>query len=353
MKASDSSTDNAEWIDLDQFDELKSILLDALLIERDDRITHIEAAGDGNMNCTLRVRTNRGSFVVKQSRPWVAKYPNIPAPENRALHEIQFYQTVASTPTIANQMPKLLSCAPDRFLLVLEDLGTAADGTFLYDPKRVSEIRPILPHIAGWLANLHAVPTGHFSAPRFANLDLRQLNHAHIFQIPFYDPPAINLDNITHGLGPLATEISGNARLRDRAEQLGEQYLERGPCLLHGDFFPGSWILRNDNAFIIDPEFCFLGRPEFDLAVCSAHLRIVGMGAGMDNGLGDKLVDELIAEYLRQRPDDASELDQQLITAWSGVEILRRLLGVAQLPMDRSLEQKKSLLHWAVSACLA
>ena len=32
-------------------------------------------AGDGNMNCTVRVTTGTGTLIVKQSRPWVEKYP--------------------------------------------------------------------------------------------------------------------------------------------------------------------------------------------------------------------------------------------------------------------------------------
>lgn len=353
MTTSDSRTRDADWIDPEQTEDLKKILLDASLIDRGTHIVDVEPAGDGNMNCTLRVRTQQGDFIVKQSRPWVAKYPSIPAPENRTLHEIQFYQTVASEPSIADQMPKLLSSSPDRYLMILEDLGTASDGSFLYDPRQVPERLPLINELAGWLARLHAVPTDHLSAASFANLDLRQLNHAHIFQIPFHDPPAINLDSVTDGLGALATDTSNHVALRDRADQLGERYLEGGPCLLHGDFFPGSWLLRDNDVFIIDPEFCFLGRPEFDLAVCTAHLRMVGMGSGLDIGPGETLAEEFIAAYLRQQAEGSTELDQHLIAAWAGIEIIRRLLGVAQLPMERSLEQKRCLLDWAVSACLA
>jgi 5-methylthioribose kinase len=49
-------------------------------------------AGEGNMNCTLRVQTSERTFILKQARPWVEKYPQIPAPWNRAEAEARFYQ---------------------------------------------------------------------------------------------------------------------------------------------------------------------------------------------------------------------------------------------------------------------
>ena len=42
-------------------------------------------AGDGNMNLTLRLTTDARSLILKQARPWVEKYPHIPAPDSRAL----------------------------------------------------------------------------------------------------------------------------------------------------------------------------------------------------------------------------------------------------------------------------
>ena len=45
----------------------------------------IARAGDGNMNCTLRASLGGRTLILKQSRPYVAKYPSIPAPLDRAI----------------------------------------------------------------------------------------------------------------------------------------------------------------------------------------------------------------------------------------------------------------------------
>ena len=39
-----------------------------------------EKAGEGNMNCVVRVRTSGGTFILKESRPWLEKYPQIAVP---------------------------------------------------------------------------------------------------------------------------------------------------------------------------------------------------------------------------------------------------------------------------------
>ena len=64
-----------------------------------------ERAGEGNMNCTLRVRTNERTFILKQARPWVEKYPQIEAPDERALVEAAFYRIAQVLPSVGSRMP--------------------------------------------------------------------------------------------------------------------------------------------------------------------------------------------------------------------------------------------------------
>ena len=65
-----------------------------------ERLLAAGKAGEGNMNLTLRLTTDRRSFIVKQSRPWVEKYPHIPAPADRALVEIAFYDATREIPEL-------------------------------------------------------------------------------------------------------------------------------------------------------------------------------------------------------------------------------------------------------------
>ena len=54
----------------------------------------------------------------------------------------------------------------------------------------------------------------------------------------------------------------------------GERYLAEGSTLLHGDYYPGSWMTVDDAVFVIDPEFSFKGFPEFDLGVMLSLIHI-------------------------------------------------------------------------------
>src|ERR1700712_2101103 len=63
-----------------------------------ERIVAITRAGEGNMNLKLRVTTQSRSVIVKQGRPWVEKYPQIPAPAERTIVEGRFYALVQKTP---------------------------------------------------------------------------------------------------------------------------------------------------------------------------------------------------------------------------------------------------------------
>ena len=70
--------------------------------------------------------------------------------------------------------------------------------------------------------------------------------------------------------------LQGDAAYCKALQSLGALYLENGPCLLHGDFYPGSWVRAGGGVWIIDPEFCFFGPPEFDVGILVGHLLLAG-----------------------------------------------------------------------------
>ena len=153
-----------------------------------DSKVHIESlasAGEGNMNRTLRAQLSDGnSLVLKQSLPYVAKYPDIPAPVERALSEHDFYAAVAGS-ACADAMPRLIGFAAEEYLLCLEDLGSASDLSTLYvaltGPEEANNIPEELLAALSWLAGLHQL-----SQPEVSdNNAMRALNHQHIFDIPF------------------------------------------------------------------------------------------------------------------------------------------------------------------------
>lgn len=309
----------------DDLDAVVEVARDAGWLGAEDEVLSAAPAGEGNMNRTLRLSTGTRSVVLKQSVPFVAKYPEIPAPHARDRVEAAFYGEVAGRPELAGAMPALLGHVAEHHLLAFEDLGPAADFTSAY---RDGDLQG-LDALGAWLALLH----GRTSAdPVFENADMRALNHAHIFEIPFVADNGLDLEGITPGLGALQRLVSENESVMNRVRELGSAYLgARMGALLHGDFYPGSWLRHADGPKVIDPEFAFVGPPEFDVGVLLAHLALTGHAP-------------LLPESYVPAPD----FDTAAANGFAGIEILRRLLGVAQLPLDADIRAKGRWVDQAV-----
>src|SRR3954469_24020154 len=147
---------------------LERYLTTAGLLQLGELPIEIARAGDGNMNVVLRVSTRRPrSFVVKQGRPWVAKYPHIPAPFERTLVEAAFYKAVRDEPAVASRMPAVLRVDAADHVLVLEDVGSDGDFTTMYADGTMPS--GLLGALVDWLGALARVPFGEDVRASLAN----------------------------------------------------------------------------------------------------------------------------------------------------------------------------------------
>lgn len=295
----------------------------------------LERPGAGNMNCVWRARLPGRTFILKQARPWVEKFPTIAAPVERTETEARFYRLAVRDPQLAARLPAILDHDPATHVLVLADLAPAAPlescytGSVRLDTAAVDDL-------AATVSRLHRVAVPAAEAAALRNPAMRALNHAHIFDLPLRAEGPFDslLDSITPGLAALAREFRADAATVQTVAALGRRYLDHDrPHLLHGDLFLGS-LLRSPNGAImlIDPEFSFGGDPEFDLGVFYAHLIL------------SHHPESLRARWLE---GTAAERDPVLIRRYAGTEIMRRLIGVAQLPLAADLAAKRTLLALA------
>jgi 5-methylthioribose kinase len=317
-------------------DGLRTYLVERRLIALQDLPFRVTRAGDGNMNCTLRVATPRSRLIVKQSRPWVEKYDHIAAPWDRSHVEAAFYESVVGVSGVGDRMPGLLYVDADNRVLVLEDLGDLGDLTSMYKGTQMTDEEA--DGLADYLARLRRVAVPAHLRHLLRNREMRALNHEHIFHFPLVGDNGLALDGITPGLQAAADALKRDAQFVERVTELGARYLADGPVLVHGDYFPGSWVRTARGIAVIDPEFCFVGLAEVDVGVMQAHLMMSGAGPRID------AVD-------RAAMDD--RIDRALARQFAGVEIMRRLIGVAQLPLQATLERKQQLLDQARRMVLA
>lgn len=313
------------WLDAGDVPGVARFLAASGWLEPDEVVRRCERAGEGNMNLTLRVHTDRRRLVVKQARPWVEKYDHVAAPWERSTSERRFYERVAGIPGVADRMPALLGADAEARALLLEDLPGARDCSGMYRGERLApdEVQAL----AAYLRALHAATAGP-PDPTLANRAMRALNHEHCFVLPFTAGNGLDLDRFEPGLRRVADALAADGGVRVRVAELGRRYLGDGPCLVHGDYFPGSWLRTDRGLCCIDPEFSFQGEPELDLGVAIAHLVI----AGAD----ERTAEAFLGAY---GPHDAA-----LTAGHAAVEVVRRLCGVAQLPLPASEGTRAALV---------
>ena len=292
-------------------------------------INEIEIAGEGNMNVVLRIKTNKRTFILKQSRPFVQKYPDLPAPIDRINVEKKFYDLMDQN----SFFPEILGYLPSDYILLLEDLGKGEDLTSLYNTRTITSDL-----IKEFTLGLYYIHKKKAPADYPENIELRKLNHDHIFELPFKENNSFNLDHIQKGLENLSNPFKKNNSLKEKVLYAGKIYLEKGNTLLHGDYYPGSWMRVGDNNYVIDPEFSFVGPKAFDLGVMSAHI-IIASGK-------TSFLEEIYNMY-------PAKAEFKKISLYCGIEIIRRLIGLAQLPIKRSLMEKKELLNFAEELILS
>jgi 5-methylthioribose kinase len=313
-------------IDLNEQSSLET-LHSLPLWKENEKLISTESAGESNMNLVLRVKTNLRSVILKQSKPFVRKFPHIPAPIDRIEIEHTFYQLLQGNETLKGFSPSVILYYPEEHILLTEDLGNGTDFAFLYQGKTALDPND-LESLSTYLNALHQVRVSHFPD----NSAMKKLNHEHIFHFPFLEENGFDLDSVQAGLQKLSLDYKTDDTLKKAISMLGEQYLSDGNTLLQGDFYPGSWLKTADGLKVIDPEFGFMGDREFDLGVLFAHLDLAQQE--------ESLKDDFLQLYQH-------ECSKELLNAYQGVEILRRLIGIAQLPVSLDLAQKKTLLDKA------
>jgi 5-methylthioribose kinase len=75
-----------------------------------------------------------------------------------------------------------------------------------------------------------------------------------------------------------------------------------------------------DEIKVIDPEFCFYGLREFDLGVLFAHMYLTQQK-------------ESAMTLIKEEYNFFEELNPTILNGFIGTEIIRRLIGLAQLPL--------------------
>ncbi len=337
----------------------------------EEQVTTCASLG-GESSTVMRVELQelRGGWrtaVLKQSLPWLRRDESVAMPADRWRGEHAFYREVARVPEAAALVPRLMAANEARCLLLLEDFRGASNLASLYRGGSLGEGTAAA--LGGFLRELRRGTRGEQDA-EFANGGMKALSHRLLFEAPFGSrgqggngfgpdgpaPAGDALDAIEPGLGEAAATLRSDRAFREALSELGSRFLDAGACLVHGAFHPANWLLLpNGDVRVVDPQYSSPGDPEFDLGTALAHLLLARQPV------------EVVATFLsaatgaeeagRDGPADTegveAGVDRPLVARYAGAEIVRRLLGGAQLPLEAAAGFRCDLLEAARTAVVS
>lgn len=332
--------------------------------------TCVSLGGESTTVMRVELQELRGGWrtaVLKQSLPWLRRDESVAMPADRWRSEHAFYAAVARVPEAAARMPHLMAANEARCLLLLEDFRGASNLTPLYGGRSLGE--GTAEALGGFLRALRYGTRGGQDA-EFAHGGMKTLSHRLLFEAPFDSsgqggngfgpdgpaPAGDALDAIEPGLGDAAATLRSDRTFRGALSELGSRFLDAGACLVHGAFHPANWLLLpSGDVRVVDPQYGGWGDPEFDLGTALAHLLLARQPV------------EVVATFLsaatgaeeagREGPADTEEVeagvDRPLVARYAGAEIVRRLLGGAQLPLEAAAGFRCDLLEAARTAVVS
>ncbi|MDE2924073.1 MAG: phosphotransferase [Acidobacteriota bacterium] len=318
----------------------------------EEQVTTCASLG-GESSTVMRVELQelRGGWrtaVLKQSLPWLRRDESIAMPTGRWSGERAFYAEVARVPEVAARMPRLMAANEARFLLLLEDFRGAPNLVSLYRGGSLAD--QAASALGAFLGALRRGTRGQ-EEPDRANTGMKALNHRLLFEAPFASsmvrgdgfgpdgpaPESAALDATEPGLGEAAAALRSDRVFGEAVSELGSRFLGAGACLVHGAFHPANWLVAQDGGVrVVDPQYGGWGDSEFDIGTGLAHLLLARQPA------------EVVAAFLAaavgleeaggEEPGDAEGgepgVDRPLVARYAGVEIVRRLIGGGQLPLE-------------------
>lgn len=301
---------------------LPDYLRDLGLLRGEQRVL-VEPAGDGNINWVRRVRAGDQSWIVKQARPALERFPQYRASTIRITCEARWLETARGLDR-AGVCPAVIAFDEAARTLVLEDLGDAARlDTVL--ARRAGDARAPAARLAGFLGVVHAATAHDTSlAPRFPNGEMQRLHGDHIFVLPFRE----NDFPLAPPVRTRAEEIWRKGDLAAQAEAAYRRYLEPHGALVHGDVQAGNVLLAPRGAVLLDAEIAHVGDPAFDLGMLFAHCWLPAAARGRPSEAAPAIAAawEAYSDAAGAGPERRAEANR-----YAGIELLRRTLGAARL----------------------
>ncbi len=282
----------------------------------------VEPAGDGNINWVRRARDANGpSWIVKQARPSLERFPEYQAPTERIVFEHRYYEKTRDLPG-AGICPHVIAFDEAERVLILEDAGAVPRLDEVL--ARGEQPLGVLEALGAFLGAVHAATRQPGLASEFANDGMRRLHGEHIFDLPFRAnefplPPEVN---------ERAVAIQGDTALVEIAAAAYRRYLEPRGALVHADVQGGNVLLGGRGTKLLDAEIAHVGDPAFDVGTLAAHVLLPAVAA-RDAGRGVAGVRAVWRAYVAAHGSQIPAFRD--VVRYAGIEMMRRTIGAARV----------------------
>ncbi|AXI38413.1 MAG: S-methyl-5-thioribose kinase [Bacillaceae bacterium] len=330
--------------------------------------------GDGNLNYVFRVvdQNSGQSVIIKQAGP-VARISDafkVSPDRNRIESEALKLQGELAPGFV----PKVYSYDPIMNCCVMDDLS---DHEIMRTALLKHKKFPLFAdHITTFLVNTLLLTSDAVIdhkekkalVQKFTNPELCEITEDLVYTEPFYDCEQNDVFPETREF--IREEIWNDSKLALETAKLKFDFMTKAQSLLHGDLHTGSIFIKEDSTKIIDPEFAFYGPAGFDIGNVIANLIFAYVNASFT--IEDQETKEDYLQYIQQTISDVIELfTKKFLHAWdenikertasapsfkewylnsiledasaaAGLELCRRIIGIAHVKDITSIENKES-----------
>jgi len=237
----------------------------------------IDEIGDGNLNFVFLVTSGSDSskqLIVKQAVPYLRCVgESYPLSRERMTYEIRSLECFAE---LSSHIPKIYHSDEEMSLLIMEYLG----DHIIMRKGMIEEIEypKFAAHISSFLAqSLFKTSSLYLSSNDkrtlisqfIGNSELCKLTEDFVFTAPFMeDETNAELPE----LSDVAQRIADDVELKTKILHLKYKFMNQSDALLHGDLHTGSIMINQDETYVIDSEFAFVGPMGFDVGALIANL---------------------------------------------------------------------------------
>jgi 5-methylthioribose kinase len=340
---------------------------------------YIDEIGDGNLNYVFIIKSIQDSnkaLILKQAVPYLRCVgESYPLSKDRMTYESRALRQFSN---ITNEyIPKLYHVSEQMSCVIMQFLR---EHIIMREGMISSTYYPnFAEHISTFLAqNLFKTSSLYLDSKnkrelvdKFnSNTELCKLTEDFVFTFAFMEHETNDTYSKDH---ELSKELFNDVKFKKEVLGLKYKFMTQSDALLHGDLHTGSIMLNEEQTYIIDPEFAFVGPFGFDIGALLGNLIIsyishVALVLNEDYNqwilktIEDTLIkfnQKFLALWNEQKESalvvdgfihdfDLLEYKKEFMTnilqdslGYAGCKMARRMFGIAGVADIRDIEDKK------------